>query len=139
VNEKIAVPRITDVKYIYPAVTGKVELEYEAADSNEGDLVDDLAKRAIKTVFDEHFQVEELEPLVESFNSGIGAEVSAVLPSSEYMDIYERITGMKQAVATIIDTDDPGEVSSAVEFVLDGLFLSNKLNREEKGEGLIYK
>jgi hypothetical protein len=42
-------------------------------------------------------------------------------------------------VATIVDTEDPGEVSSAVEFVLDGLFLSNKLNREEKGEGLIYK
>ncbi|MCP4197272.1 MAG: AAA domain-containing protein [Proteobacteria bacterium] len=139
VGEKIAVPRISDVKFIYPAITGKVELEYEAADSNEGELVDDLAKRAIKSVFDEHFQVEELEPLVESFNSGIGAEVSAVLPSSEYMDIYERITGMKQAVATIVDTDDPGEVSSAVEFVLDGLFLSNKLNREEKGEGLIYK
>jgi magnesium chelatase subunit I len=127
------------MKAIYPAITGKVELEYESADSNEAEIVDDLAKRAIKTVFDEHFQVEELTPLVESFNSGIGAEVSTVLPSSEYLDIYQRITGMKQAVSTLVDTDDPGEISSAVEFVLDGLYLSNKLNREEKGEGLIYK
>jgi magnesium chelatase subunit I len=138
-GEKIAVPRVTDMKSIYPAITGKVELEYESADSNEADIVDDLAKRAIKTVFDEHFQVEELSSLVESFNSGIGAEVSPVLPSSEYLDIYERITGMKEAASTLIDTDDPGDISSAVEFVLDGLFLSNKLNREEKGEGLIYK
>jgi magnesium chelatase subunit I len=139
VGEKIAVPRVTDMKAIYPAITGKVELEYESADSNEAEIVDDLAKRAIKTVFDEHFQVEELSPLVESFNSGIGAEVSPVLPSAEYLDIYERITGMKQAVATLVDAEDPGDISSAVEFVLDGLYLSNKLNREEKGEGLIYK
>jgi magnesium chelatase subunit I len=137
-GELTIAPRVTDLRAVFPAVTGKVELEYEAVDSTEGELVDDLAKRAVKVVFDEHFDVEALEPIVAAFKSGIGAEVSPMLPASDYVDIYERIKGMKAAVGQLVDSDDPALVASAVEFVLEGLHLSNKLNREEKGEGLLY-
>jgi hypothetical protein len=49
------------------------------------------------------------------------------------------IDGMERAVSSLVDTNSPSEVSAAVEFILDGLHLSNKLNRDEKAEGLLYR
>ncbi|MDY6932738.1 MAG: magnesium chelatase [Spirochaetota bacterium] len=139
VGEDTAIPRITDMTSTYPAIIGKVELEYEAVDSSEVELIQDLAKRAIKLVFDEHFKVEELSSIVESFKKGKTMEVSQSIPSQDYMDGLKSIAGMGKAVKSLINTNNPPEVSSAIEFILEGLHLSNMLNREEKGEGLIYK
>lgn len=138
-NEKKAVPRITDIETTYPAILGKLELEYEVAERNDSEIVENLTKRAIKVVFDEHFKLEDLAPVVESFQNGVGAEVSRFLPSSEYMDGYEVIPGMRNAVQTLVDPDNPPEASSAMEFILEGLHLSNQLNREVVDKGIVYK
>ncbi|MBW2092911.1 MAG: magnesium chelatase [Deltaproteobacteria bacterium] len=139
VGEKIIAPRITDLDSAFPAVLGKLELEYEAVDTNEGELMEDLVKRAIKVVFDEHFKLEQLSPIVEAFNNGMGAEVSQSLPSEDYMDGLKVIPGMKEAVHSLVNTESPPEVSSAIEFILEGLHLSNQLNREIVEKRRIYK
>jgi magnesium chelatase subunit I len=138
-SEKYAVPRITDIESTYPAILGKLELEYEVAERNDGEMLENLAKRAIKVVFDKHFRVEDLSSIVDSFQDGAGAEVSKFLPSAEYMDGYEVIPGMRKAVQTLVDADHPPEASAAMEFILEGLHLSNKLNREVVEKGTIYK
>jgi magnesium chelatase subunit I len=137
-GEDEAVPRITDMKSTYPAIAGKLELEYEAVDSTEADLVENLSRRAVKTVFDEHFRVDDLSSIVDSFQNGMTVEVSQAMSSQAYMDAMHAITGMEKALQSIIDPESAPEVSSAMEFILDGLHLSNKLNRDEKGEGLVY-
>jgi len=139
VGEKIIAPRITDLDSAFPAILGKLELEYEAVDTNEGELMEDLVKRAIKVVFDEHFKLEQLSPIVEAFNNGMGAEVSQSLPSEDYMDGLKVIPGMKEAVHSLVNTESPPEVSSAIEFILEGLHLSNQLNREIVEKRRIYK
>jgi magnesium chelatase subunit I len=138
-SEKKAVPRITDLETTYPAILGKLVLEYEVAERNDSEIVENLTKRAIKVVFDEHFKLEELSPIVESFQNGVGAEVSRFLPSEDYMDGYEVIPGMRNAVQTLVDPDNPPEASSAMEFILEGLHLSNQLNREVVDKGIVYK
>jgi magnesium chelatase subunit I len=138
-REKKAVPRITDLELTFPAIIGKLELEYEVAERNDAEIVENLTKRAIKVVFDEHFKVEELSSIVDSFQNGVGAEVSRFLPSAEYMDGYEVIPGMKKAVETLVDPDSPPEASSAMEFILEGLHLSNQLNKEMTDKGMVYK
>jgi magnesium chelatase subunit I len=138
-REKKAVPRITDLELTFPAIIGKLELEYEVAERNDGEIVENLTKRAIKVVFDEHFKVEELSSIIDSFQDGVGAEVSRFLPSAEYMDGYEVIPGMKKAVESLVDPDNPPEASSAMEFILEGLHLSNQLNKEVMDKGMVYK
>jgi len=138
-SEKMAVPRITDIETTYPAILGKLEMEYEVTERNDSEIVENLTKRAIKVVFDEHFKLEELSPIVESFQNGVDAEVSRFLPSEEYMDGYEVIPGMRKAVQTLVDPDSPPEASSAMEFILEGLHLSNQLNREVVDKGIVYK
>ena len=55
------------------------------------------------------------------------------------MDGYEVIPGMRNAVQTLVDPDSPPEASSAMEFILEGLHLSNQLNREVVDKGIVYK
>ncbi|MEE9517633.1 MAG: AAA family ATPase, partial [Candidatus Adiutricales bacterium] len=137
-GESKAVPRITDLESAFPAIVGKLELEYEAT-GNENELVEDLARRAVKIVFDEHFNLEDLASIVESFDNGMGAEVSQLFPSEDYMDGLRVIPGMKAAVETLVNPDSPPEASAAIEFILEGLHLSNKLNREISDKRRVYK
>jgi magnesium chelatase subunit I len=139
VGEKRIVPRVTDVESTFPAIVGKLELEYESAGSSEAEIVEDLAKRAVKVVFDEYFDVDDLTSIVEAFDNGMGAEVSQLMPSKDYMDGLKVIPGMKEAVDELVDSTQPAEVSAAIEFILEGLHLSNKLNREVSGDRRIYK
>jgi magnesium chelatase subunit I len=138
-GEDEAVPRITDMRYTFPAIAGKLELEYEAVESSEADFVENLSRRAVKSVFDEYFRVDDLSSIVESFQNGMTVEVSHAMSSQAYVDAMEGIRGIKTALQSLVDLKSASEVSSAMEFILDGLHLSNKLNREEKGEGMVYK
>jgi magnesium chelatase subunit I len=138
-SEKKAVPRITDIEMTFPAICGKLELEYGGRDHNAGGIVEELARRATKVVFDETFKPEELSSIYASFNNGIAAEVSPAIPSIEYMDGLKNIPGLKDAVATLVDPECPAEAASAIEFILEGLHLSNKLNREVLNARIVYK
>ena len=137
-DEKKAVPRITDIESTYPAILGKLELEYEVAERNDGEIMENLTSRAIKVVFDEHFKIEDLSYIVDSFQNGAEAEVSRFLSSEEYMDGYEVIPGIRKAIQTLVDPDSPPEASSAMEFILEGLHLSNKLNRQVVKKRIVY-
>ena len=83
--------------------------------------------------------VEDLASIVEAFDNGMGAEVSPLMPSKDYMDGLKVIPGMREAVEELVDSTQPAEVSAAIEFILEGLHLSNKLNREVSGDRRIYK
>jgi len=129
-GEKKLVPRITDLEFTFPTVMGKLELKYGCQDRKESEIVEDLAKRAIKVVFDERFKVDKLSTIIESFNDGMGAEVSQSIPSEDYMDGLKNVPGLREAVTSLVNPKDPAEISSAIEFILEGLYLSSRLNRE---------
>ena len=138
-GEGSAVPRITDIESTFPAIAGKLELEYEVAESKEQEIVENLAKRAIKSVFDTHFELEDLTPILESFEKGMKAEIAQDLPSEAYVEGFRVIPGIKDAVAKLVDPQNAPEASSAIEFILEGLHLSNKLNREVVNDRVVYK
>jgi magnesium chelatase subunit I len=138
-GEKKVVPRITDIESTFPAIAGKLELEYGGKDRKEGEIVEELAKRATKAVFDELFKMDSLSSVINAFHNGMGAEVSQSIPSDEYMDGVRSIPGLKEAVKSLVNPESPAEVSSAIEFILEGLHLSNKLNKEIINGRIVYK
>ncbi len=138
-SETRVVPRITDIESIFPAIAGKLEMEYEVAENKEGEIIAELAKRAIKVVFDERFDMEDLSTVINAFENGLSAEISQNLPSDAYLEGFNVIPGMKAAVGTLINPDLSSDASAGIEFVLEGLHLSGKLNREVKDDRMIYK
>lgn len=138
-SEKKLVPRITDMESTFPTIVGKLELEYGGHNKTELEVTEDLARRAVKVVFDERYTAERLQPVIDAFSNGIGAEVSQWMASIDYMDGLKNVPGLYEAVKELADPEEPNEAASAIEFILEGLHLSNKLNKQVVKGGYKYK
>ena len=134
----MVVPRITDIESIFPAIAGKIEMEFEVSEGKDEEILEDLANRSIKTIFDKYYDLEELSTITQAFQEGMKVTISHTQPSSVYMGGYDKIPGLKEAVGKLVDPDNPAEASAAIEFIFEGLHLSNKINRDVDNKGLVY-
>jgi magnesium chelatase subunit I len=130
-GEAEAVPRVSDLAALLSSTTGKIELEYAGADTTDEDLLDGLARRACRRVFEERTSVEALASAVEAFDAGWQVEVSGDLPAVEYLEGLDEITGLREAAVALVGGDSPPRLASAIEFILEGLHLSNALNKSD--------
>ena len=138
-GEREVAPRITDLGAVSASTGGKIELEYLGEDSTEEALVDKLVKRSVKNVFDSYFpSLDDLGELIESFEHGY-VEVSDTMPSEDYIQGLSEIKGLRACVEKLGVGTSPSEIASAVEFALEGLHLSSKLNKETAGGKIVYK
>ncbi len=137
-KESEVVPRVSDMHSMLASTSGKIEMEYVGEDKKEDDLVEKLLNRAILKVFDQYFTVVSLQKVVDYFNSGWGAEVSDAMPSQEYLEGIKEIPGLKEAIRTLGPMESPALMASAMEFILEGLHLHQKLNKEMEGGRITY-
>jgi magnesium chelatase subunit I len=131
-------PRVSDLHSILASTSGKIEMEYVGEDKKEEDLVEKLVNRAILKVFDQYFTVNSLQKVVDYFNSGWGVEVSDAMPSQDYLEGIKEIPGLKEAIGTLGPMESPALMASATEFILEGLHLHQKLNKEMEGGRITY-
>jgi magnesium chelatase subunit I len=134
-QELEAVPRISDLEALITSSAGKLELEYAGSDRSDEEIVGDLVKRATRAVFDACVPLEGVASVVESFNQGWAVEVSADLPAGEYLVGLDEIRGLREAAARLAGGDSPPRLASAIEFILEGLHLSNRLNKRPSEAG----
>jgi len=137
-GEREIVPRISDLHAVLPSTGGKIEIEYVGEDRNDEELVERLLDRAILKTFDERLDIEGLQPVIDYFNSGWGVEVSDTMGSADYLEGIKEIPGLKDAIGSLGDVDSPAFLASATEFVLEGLHLHQKLNKESVGGRIAY-
>ena len=131
-------PRISDLAALEASTTGKLELEYAGADKTEGQVIEDLRRRAVKVVFDGFGLGEGLATVVEAFNQGWNVEVSGEMPAAEYLEGLDAIPGLREAAARLAGGESPGHLASAIEFLLEGLHLENRLNKSVRDERAVY-
>ncbi|MGE5305290.1 MAG: magnesium chelatase [Alphaproteobacteria bacterium] len=137
-KESEIVPRISDLHSVLASTSGKIEMEYVGEDKKEDEVVEKLLNRSIVKVFDQHFSLNGLQKVVEYFNSGWGVEVSDHMPSQDYLEGIKEIPGLKEAIRSLGIQESPALMASATEFVLEGLHLHQKLNKEIEGGRVTY-
>ncbi|MGH2726234.1 MAG: sigma 54-interacting transcriptional regulator [Actinomycetota bacterium] len=137
-REDEAVPRLTDLGGLRASMGGKIELEYAGTDKTESEILDNLVRRAVIEVFNERCESFDLDSVVRAFEDGWKVEVGDALPASEYADGVDNIAGLRKAVEQLGCGTSPARIAAAVEFVLEGLHLSSKLNRETSGDRVVY-
>ena len=137
-NEEWACPRVSDLSFIGASFAGKIELE-TFEEGRESRLTDDLTRRAVLRTFGSYFEVDDLEAIVDSFDLGNRAETGSDLPAIGYPDLVKNIDGLDKAVKKLTRDKRPEVIASAVEFILEGLHLSRKLNCDRSGEAAVYK
>ncbi len=133
-GEKLAVPRISDLEALVQSSAGKLELEYAGEDRTEEDVVRNLLKRTTRLVFDAQAPVEALGPVVESFDQGWNVEVGADMASSDYLEGVDEIRGLREVAEHLGGGPEPERMASAIEFVLEGLHLQNRLNKSQPNQ-----
>jgi magnesium chelatase subunit I len=131
-NERLAVPRVSDLPAIIASTSGKIELD-TVGEVKEERVIQKLINAAIVKVFGEYFETREFDQLIAGFDRGLTVQTGAFMPSMEYVHQLARVGGIKQAVARLHAHGDPAMVASAVEFILEGLHLHRKLNKDEAG------
>ncbi|HET8562671.1 MAG TPA: magnesium chelatase, partial [Candidatus Binatia bacterium] len=129
---------ISDLHCVFASTSGKIELEYVGEDKKEDELVEKLLNRSVVKVFDHHFTLNSLQKVVEYFNSGWGVEVSDQMPSPDYLEGIKEIPGLKEAIRSLGIPESPALMASATEFILEGLHLHQKLNKEIEGGRVTY-
>jgi magnesium chelatase subunit I len=138
VGESEAVPRMSDLPALESSTLGKLELEFAGADQSEFEIVRDLIKRAAKRVFEERIPLEGMASVLESFDQGWKIEISEAMASNEYLVGLDSIHGLREAAGRLAGGDSPARLASAIEFILEGLHLANRLNKTYGTRGALY-
>ena len=128
-DEPDAVPRISDLNFLRASLEGKVELE-TVEEGREEQILDRLIQGAIVAVFNRHCSITDMEPVIEAFKAGVTAEVGESASTDAYRQLLSSIEGLPAAVAELHDGESPAEQAAAVEFVLEGLHLNKRLNKD---------
>jgi len=137
-GEGDVVPRISDLPYVIPTLSGKVEFD-TVEDGKEDQIIEKLIQGAVVAVFNRYFNVVDLEEVVTRFKSGLATEVSDQMPSASYVQLMKSIDGMSAAVAKLNPGENPAQIASATEFILEGLHLNKRLNKDRVGGKAQYR
>jgi magnesium chelatase subunit I len=129
-KENEVVPRVSDLPYVLPALTGKIEFE-TVDDGREEQIVERLIQGAVLAVFNHYFSLGELEPIVAKFKAGFAVEVSDVTPSKEYTKLIKDTEGLDEALQKLAPKATGPLAASAAEFILEGLHLNKRLNKDK--------
>jgi magnesium chelatase subunit I len=127
------VPRVSDVYAAVPALTGKLELEYEGELMGAENLARELIREAVGEAFSVYLGSADLRGVVAFFESGGTLKLRDDAGSQELLTQLERVPGLLDQLEPVgVRPGDPAPLlASAAEFVLEGLWAQKKVGRSE--------
>ena len=137
-GEPVAAPRVSDLGAVVASTAGKIELETLGDETREEKVIEKLVQRAVVNVFNRHFSLAELAALVDRFEAGAEVEVGELVPSESLQHLVTELPELSRAVGGLDVGESPAGVASGVEFVLEGLHLNRRLNKERRGGAVRY-
>jgi magnesium chelatase subunit I len=138
-GESDVVPRVSDLEALASSTAGKVEIE-ALEEGRDEQIVEHLMKSAILTVFKESFTPEQLRAVIDAFESDRVVAAGDDVVSADYVRLLDEIGSLRDPVRAVTSDDEsPAAIAAAVEFVLEGLHLSKRLNKEAVGTRSQYR
>jgi magnesium chelatase subunit I len=133
-DEKTIVPRISDVYAAMPAITGKLELEYEGEMKGADNVGRELIRAAVAKTYDTYFAGVNMQQIVQWFDLGGEIGLAESAGAQDVLDSLRGIQGLMEKVAPlgVGAKDSPPALVSAAEFVLEGLYAHKRIGRSEE-------
>jgi magnesium chelatase subunit I len=139
-GEDRAVPRISDLGRLYASSLGKLELDLMGSHQmNERQVLDAVVAEAIATVFGEYVEEHGLAEIAEVFSQGVKIEVGDMLPSAHYAELLQRVPAAWDKAFEVNASTDPAVRASCVEFVLAGLYATDRISRSTRHGRIEYE
>ena len=130
------VPRITDLYAALPAITGKIELEYEGELVGGVVIAQELIRRAADATFQDRVGSVNTDEMVMWFDRGNALQVSEDVASGGMMQGFSRVPGLLDLVQRhqLAPEGDAGTVAAACELVLEAHVARKKISRSDAGQ-----
>ncbi len=137
-GESIAVPRITDLAYLTSSTAGRVEIE-ALDEGKEEQVLSRLERGAVSAVFSRYFSASHFDGLVSRFEDGTMLEVGEAISARAYTRAIGEVPELVTALKKLNLPDRPEVRASVIEFLLEGLHLNKRLNKDEVEGRAVYR
>ena len=129
-GETVVVPRVSDLAALAASTSGKIEIE-SLEEGREGVILENLVKASVLTVFKQVVPPEQTRDVVSAFEEGTIAHTGEDVPSGDLAALVQSVPALRAPVLGLTQGDEsPAAVAAAVEFLLEGLHLSKRLNKD---------
>src|SRR5450631_388029 len=140
-TEPVAVPRISDLSALVPSTQGKIEVE-AMEEGHEQDVVAHLVAAATLAVFRRRVTLNDPSAIVGAFTEQVVVHAGDDLPSAAYLAVLADIPELEPPTRQLAGPDaaeSPALMASALEFLLEGLHLTKRLNKDASGARALYR
>jgi len=133
-GEQNTVARVTDVYASLPALTGKLELEYEGELKGAEHIARELIRGAVGRVFTKYLNDVSMQPVVQWFEMGGELKVAENATAADSLAELRRIQGLLEHTDRLGVPAKSGaaQVAAAAEFILEGLWAHKRISRSEE-------
>src|SRR6478672_5353386 len=134
-----AVARTCDVPGVVPTLLGKLEFEM-GEEGRERDVLDHLLKVALAETFRARLSGLDLSGFTDLFAEGAIVETGELVPAADLLGQLGTVPGLSKVLDRLGHGDDasPGQTAAAVEFVLEGLHLTRRIDKDTVGGRTVY-
>jgi magnesium chelatase subunit I len=139
-GENPAVPRVSDLAHCLASSLGKLELDLMGSHQmSERQVIEAIQAEAVKVVFEEYVDRHGLDEIVDVFAKGVKIEVGDLLPSAEYAKRLKRVPRAWEKAFEVNPSTNEAVRASCMEFVLAGLYASDRISRSTKHGRITYE
>ncbi|HVD70755.1 MAG TPA: sigma 54-interacting transcriptional regulator [Actinomycetota bacterium] len=133
-GEPEAVPRVVDLPAVLMSSEGRVEF-----DTIEEGRETEILLRALRTaeleIFRRRLSGYDFSGLLTRFDEGLSVDTGELTPATDLLATVGDLPGLAKLLDRLgVEEESPGVAASAVEFAMEGLYLSRRLNKDG-GEG----
>jgi magnesium chelatase subunit I len=133
-GEKCGIARAADIYAALPAITGKLELEYEGELKGADTIARELIRAAVGRVFSKRFGEVSFQPVIQWFELGGELKLPELATTAERYEQLSKIQGLMEHVGRlgVDDRKDAGAAGAAAEMILEGLWAHRRVGRSEE-------
>jgi magnesium chelatase subunit I len=131
---------VSDLPAVIASSLGRVEFD-TIEEGREEEIVARATRSAVLEVFRRRLSGFDFQPILSRFDRpGFAAETSDRTPAAEILAQFEELPGLAKLLERLdAGQESPGVAASALEFALEGLHLSRRLNKDRTGDGSRYE
>jgi magnesium chelatase subunit I len=138
-GENVVAPRVSDLDALVASTAGKIEIE-SVDDGREGAVFEQIVRGAVLQVYKRRVPGDKTKDVVAAFESGVTANTGEDVSSADLVQFATDVPALRSLATKLVDGDEsPAAIASAVEFVLEGLHLAKRLNKDAAGGRAVYR
>ena len=138
-GEPEAVPRVSDLPTVLQSSMGRVEFE-TFEEGRERDIMERMLRQATLEVFRRRLGGLDFTTLLRRFDEdSLEVSTGELIAAQEFLKQVGEVKGLAQLMKRLgVEDESPAHAASALEFALEGLHLSKRLNKHATARGSRY-